>query len=439
MSRIFRTTLFTAIFCLYWITVDPFIDLRNPDILLAQETGNAFQQLLSLLLTALGLRVLWRNLRLTAVVFFPVLAVLLTWQLMTVIFSSHPDLSIRRYIFSLTVFITSLVWILLPEDEEHFIRMVKSLSLCVLGLAYFGVLFLPAVSIHNLSEVLELVNAGSWRGYFAHKNIAGPAMVVLTCYGMYLWRAKARLAGTIIVPLALFFLYKTNNKTSIGLVVISFTMAYLISKTRSFVLKALLAYIPLLLVAFLTLGTVLFPSARDLVQNLSSDPTFTGRADIWKFAVAQLGKHPFMGYGYEAFWATSSLINGGYDVETWAAKAGHAHNAYLNIAITTGIIGVILLIWWIVWCPLRDYHKAQNSGNSSSLSLMYLQIWMFMMLYANLETAFFVNRGPVWFSLLTATMGLHLHAKASQTVSTPIKMARHDQRRAIPLLATHQA
>ena len=313
--------------------------------------------------------------------------------------------------------------------------MIKPLSFFIIGLSYFGVVFLPSVSIHNLAEVLELVNAGSWRGHFSHKNIAGPAMVILSCYGMYLWRAKSRLAGAFIVPLALFFLYKTNNKTSIGLVIISFILAYLISKTRSFALKALMAYVPLVLIAFLTLGTVLFPSAHDLVQNLSSDPTFTGRTDIWKFAIAQLEKHPLMGYGYEAFWATSSLVNGGYDVETWAAKAGHAHNAYLNIAITTGIIGVAILVWWIVWCPLRDFHKAQRTGNSSSLALMYLQIWMFMMLYANLETAFFVNRGPVWFALLTTIMGLRLHAKASQNALTHVEMARNDQQQATPLLA----
>ena len=108
MSGKYRTLLFTAIFCLYWITVDPFVDLRNPDVLLAQESGNAWQQILSLFLTLLSLGVLWQSRRLAGMVFFPFLAILLSWQLVTVIFSSHPDLSIRRYIFSLTVFITSL-------------------------------------------------------------------------------------------------------------------------------------------------------------------------------------------------------------------------------------------------------------------------------------------------------------------------------------------
>ncbi|KAB2657315.1 O-antigen ligase family protein [Brucella tritici] len=410
MSRTYRNILFIGIFCLYWITLSPFIDLRNPDVLLAQEAGNVMQQVLSLLLTALSLAVLWQNRNLVGKVLFPYLVMLLGWQFITVILSTQPDLSFRRYIFSVTVVITALAWLLLPEDENHFIRLINPLSLFVLGLSYFGVIFLPAVSIHNLAEVLELTNAGSWRGHFAHKNIAGPAMVVLSCYGMYLWRSKARLSGTLITILALFFLYKTNNKTSIGLVVLAFTLAYCLLRTRSLAVKALMVYVPLLITAYLTLGTVLFPSAKSLVESFASDPTFTGRTEIWKFAIRQLMDHPLVGYGYDAFWGTSRLVNGGYDIETWAARAGHAHNAYLNITITTGFIGLAALIWWIGVCPLLDFHRAQRSGNSSSLALMYLQIWLFIMFYANLETPFFVARGPVWFSVLTAVMGLRLHA-----------------------------
>ncbi|NKW09498.1 O-antigen ligase family protein [Ochrobactrum tritici] len=98
-------------------------------------------------------------------------------------------------------------------------------------------------------------------------------------------------------------------------------------------------------------GHCSFPSAKSLVESFASDPTFTGRTEIWKFAIRQLTDHPLVGYGYDAFWGTSRLVNGGYDIETWAARAGHAHNAYLNITITTGFIGLAALIWWIGICP----------------------------------------------------------------------------------------
>src|SRR5690606_41045039 len=87
---------------------------------------------------------------------------------------------------------------------------------------------------------------------------------------------------------------------------------------------------------------------------------------------------------------------------------------FIDLAVTTGLIGVATLVWFLVWCPLRDFHRGEMSGNSPRLGLMYLQVWIFMMLYANLESPFFVTRGPIWFALLTAIIGLRLHAYGSQ-------------------------
>ena len=35
-----------------------------------------------------------------------------------------------------------------------------------------------------------------------------------------------------------------------------------------------------------------------------SDPTFTGRTDIWKFVVTQIMQRPITGYGFATFWGT---------------------------------------------------------------------------------------------------------------------------------------
>ncbi|NKC22490.1 O-antigen ligase family protein [Ochrobactrum oryzae] len=110
-------------------------------------------------------------------------------------------------------------------------------------------------------------------------------------------------------------------------------------------------------------GNCPFPSAKSFAESFTSDPTFTGRTEIWKFVLRQLADHPLAGYGYDAFWGTSRLVNGGYDIETWAARAGHAHNAYLNIAITTGSIGLALLIWWI---GVRPYSTSTVRNNQAT-------------------------------------------------------------------------
>ena len=85
----------------------------------------------------------------------------------------------------------------------------------------------------------------------------------------------------------------------------------------------------------------------------------------------------------------------------------------MNIALATGIPGMVLVVHWILWEPLRDYHLAQASGNDPGLSLMYLRVWIFALLYSCLESPFFVTRGPIWFSILGAIFGLRYHARAA--------------------------
>ncbi len=411
MNRTGRSILFILIFLLFWVTVTPFTDLRDPSVLLAEEQGNILQQLVSLSLFAASGLYLLKNWQIALKMLSPLLILLLGWQFVTVFTSDYSAIAFRRYVFSITAIVTAMAWVILPENTQHFQRMIKYLSLFILLLSYFGVIFMPEISIHNMAEVLELVNAGSWRGHFAHKNIAGPAMIVLIIYNLYLLRKEDFLIPAINIILATIFLIYSNNKTSIGLILIALLVAQLIRTVRILPLQLLAFFIPIILMAALTVGTVLNLSLYDLVSSAISDPSFTGRTDIWKFAFEQLRAHPWIGFGFDTFWNMSNLVNGGYDIETWAARAGHAHNGYINLALSSGAIGVILFAIWMLFSPLLDYNRSQKNGNDPALATMYLRIWVFMMLYANLESPFFAPRGQVWFSLLAAVLALRLHAR----------------------------
>nr|WP_272906747.1 O-antigen ligase [Pseudochrobactrum asaccharolyticum] len=236
-------------------------------------------------------------------------------------------------------------------------------------------------------------------------------MIVLIIYNLYLLRKEDFLIPAINIILATIFLIYSNNKTSIGLILIALLVAQLIRTVRILPLQLLAFFIPIILMAALTVGTVLNLSLYDLVSSAISDPSFTGRTDIWKFAFEQLRSHPWIGFGFDTFWNMSNLVNGGYDIETWAARAGHAHNGYINLALSSGAIGVILFAIWMLFSPLLDYNRSQKNGNDPALATMYLRIWVFMMLYANLESPFFAPRGQVWFSLLAAVLALRLHAR----------------------------
>lgn len=411
MNNTGKTILFILIFTLFWVTVTPFMDLRDPSVLLAQEQGNSLQQIISLLLFFISGIYLLANREIAVKMLSPWLIAVLAWQFLTVLASEYSDIAFRRYVFSMTVTVTTMAWVLLPLNAQHFQRMIKYLSLFVLLLSYFGVIFMPGVSIHNSAEVLELVNAGSWRGHFSHKNIAGPAMIVLIIYNLYLLRKEDIWLPLFNIILATIFLFYSNNKTSIGLIIVALLIAQAVRYSRFLTLKLLVFLVPVVLMAVLTVGTVLNSDIKDFVSSLITDPSFTGRTEVWVFVLEQMRAHPWIGNGFDSFWGMSNLVNGGYEIETWAATAGHAHNGYLNLIMTTGMIGTGLFMVWMLFCPLLDYHRSQKTGNDPALALMYLRIWVFMMLYANLESPFFTPRGQVWFSLLAAVLALRLHAR----------------------------
>lgn len=421
MGRQGRALFFLLAFALFWVTTTPFIDLRDPSVLLRQDTGSASNQAAVLCLFMLAAIILWQKKEAALTAISSAMICVLAWQLVTVFISSHVDLSIRRYILHVSVVIITLAWLLACDDTSQFRRLLRWGAGFVLGLAYLGVMLWPEVSIHSAGEALEQINAGAWRGHFAHKNVAGPGMVVLMLYWLYLARTSGSLSGKlacwVLAALSLAFLYHTNNKTSIGLLVTMFVLSFAIERARLLWVQLALALVPVCLMAMLTVGTVMFEPLGDLARDLLSDPTFTNRADVWRFALSSLSGHMLTGFGFEAFWGTADLANSFQ--ETWANNAGHAHNGLLNVAMSSGIVGVLLTVWWLMVNPLVDFHKSQRSGNDPALGLLFLRIWLFMMFYANLESPFYVGRAQVWFSLLGAVLGLRLHARLKQVVEVP--------------------
>ncbi|MEQ8787171.1 MAG: O-antigen ligase family protein [Pirellulaceae bacterium] len=77
--------------------------------------------------------------------------------------------------------------------------------------------------------------------------------------------------------------------------------------------------------------------------------SFTGRVELWKFTLHEIGTSPLFGHGF----ACSRFVNeGGPD---WAAGS-HAHNLLLNVMVETGVVGGMLLIAMLLAQFFRAYH-----------------------------------------------------------------------------------
>jgi O-antigen ligase len=158
----------------------------------------------------------------------------------------------------------------------------------------------------------------------------------------------------------------------------------------------------------LTVGSVFDTRLAEVLKLLPVDTTFTGRTDIWEFAISSLSLRPFLGYGFAAFWGSDSidkLVKS--DQFEWAATASHSHNGYLDTALTMGYPGLALLIFIFVYSPLKDFSVATESGNSGPLAKLFMRLWLFGIYLSSMESFLLDRADPIWFTFLVAVFGLH--------------------------------
>lgn len=412
LANLAASLLFLAIFAFYWISITPFVDLTGAGAVdPSAGNSNSLNQVLALALFGSALLFLFirgRNISVLGPVWL--LALIIGWCVLTSLVADHPALAIKRTILIVIIAVNAAVTLLLPRSEEEFARLLGWGVLVVLALCYYGVYFLPALSIHQASEVREPMNAGLWRGIFPHKNSAAAAMVLCVFVGLFIASVRSRLVGFAIVALAAFFLSNTGGKTSILVLPAILVLAWVIERFPW-------SRVPVVvggLVAFnvVAVGSALSEPLRDLVESLGVDPTFTNRTDIWRFAFTAIAERPLTGYGLESFWQTEGLVYSGNTIETWAAAAYNGHNGYIDSLITMGVPGLVLTVLWAVIMPIRDIGLAQKAGNDPRMTRLFIRIWLYVVFLGCIESVFHGGGGATWFCLLFALFGLRLQGSA---------------------------
>lgn len=324
----------------------------------------------------------------------------------------EPDASLRALLLTSFAMVVVVGILVLPRSERDFASAVAAATLAVLLLVYAAILLAPQLAIHG-SEGVEGGHAGDWRGHLTHKNLAAPMFSILTMFGIYCWRMGLRLRGLAIIGLGTFFVLNSGSKTTMGFLPVAVGLVLLgraIGRPR----LILLAHGGLvLLIGALTVGTVLSPTLRSLVTGLIADPTFTGRDEIWRFASAQIGERPWLGYGYLSFWQTPVVTTLEENFEAnWDVRGiGSGHNSYLDAMLMFGIPGAVLMIFCLMVLPLRNYLRAERDPARRRLADLFLMIVIFMT-YVGMLESFFLNRAdPLWLLFALAVFGLEFASR----------------------------
>jgi O-antigen ligase len=406
-----RGATFVGALLLSWISLHPFADLGNQQ-LKDTTTGNEAMTYLAFgCVGALALTLSLRDgLRGLSTLLTPSFVLLGGWIVATVLLSQDPGTSVRRLALTACVIAVAAAIMLLPKSQHELMRWFSIAALVLLVVCYLGILLAPNVSIHLVSDTHEPQLAGDWRGLFGHKNMAAGIMAMLLFIGIYVVRSGAWPSGLAMILLAFIFLLNTAGKSSLALTLVVLALTSLTGLIRPFWMRAGMLLTPLLMLNLFSVGTVMIDGLAEIAERLPLDTSFTGRADIWTFAVQSLKLRLATGYGFAAFWGTDAIRNLPEGKE-WAEYASHSHNGYLDTALAMGLPGLVLLVTALVILPLRNFQAAERGGNGGPLLLLLLQIWLFGLYLSSLESFFLDRSDPLWFTFLLAVFGLHYLAR----------------------------
>lgn len=332
--------------------------------LVQRVEGNPLDRLLVLGLAMLALVVLAFHRQAIAALLTrgAVLWIVAGAAVLSVLWSDHPDLTLRR----------AILLACLTLVAAGVAAGVRDLRAFHTGLCWA----LAGVVVLNLAVVLAMPGIGmseiGAKGIYTHKNVAG-AVAMTAVLATATWMGGSRgsagrtLAGFAMLALALAFLLLTRSKTSIGLSAMALAcLAMAVLAARGGPQVALAA---LFLGLCGAIAGVIFLGAHDfdlmrIVALATGDASFTGRDDLWAFALRAAQERPWLGHGYGAFWdvgpGADPLLR--FEPGSWLGDVepgiiNQAHNGYLELWLQLGLPVTLLAVAAIValaatgaWC-----------------------------------------------------------------------------------------
>lgn len=275
----------------------------------------------------------------------------LGWCWLSLAWAIDPSIGVRRLLLT-----TALIWTIFIvvrfAGYRATVDVLKYGLLAGLVLNYLFVFIDPATGIHLMKDsAMPTALIGNWRGFMVHKNFAGAACAI-TILVFLLDRDKLHWALRAAIILAAgYFLFRSQSKTSAGMVVLSLAAAWIF---QAFSRKWRAYLIPALFIVG-AIGWTVTSAYRNVIESSYLDPAaFTGRGQIWSVLISYAKDHLLLGTGFGSFW------NIGPDSPVYLYGKGYVtlisvgHNGYLDLLVTVGLPGLVLIVFaTIVWPLLR--------------------------------------------------------------------------------------
>jgi exopolysaccharide production protein ExoQ len=224
------------------------------------------------------------------------------------------------------------------------------------------------------------------------------------------WRPL--LAYGTIIGMIIWLLIQCNSTTSITGFISAGVVMWLASSPKR---KPALVHLAVLALVGVSLVALFFNPEGDLVQALGKDPTLTGRRDAW-ILLLRLHTNPLIGTGFESFWLGPRLL--ALQAALDGFPINEAHNAYLEVYLNLGWVGICLVALLLVTGYKRIISGIHQNPEATSLFLGFLLCTLF---YSFTEAAFRLMSVAWFFFLLVIVAGSQAVLFKSSPPTEPVR------------------
>lgn len=283
----------------------------------------------------------------------PLLLALLALATVSFLWSILPEVTLRRV---MALLFTTLGGVALASRW----RWTTLTEIFATAMAIMMIVSLALAVLYPDWGRMQSIFPGAWRGLWLEKNSLGENMglaVIFMIAAAIMVPARRRM-WLVFAAMAAGLVLLSTSKTSLVVLILSLASMVFVALVKAGRVRAILGTW-ITVVVICAVVVVIITRSDLLFDLLGKDATLTGRTEIWSGILRQVEHRPWTGFGYGVVWNDDSP--GG--PQSWIAyeakfSAAHAHSGWLEVYLSLGITGVILLAAWMIEMWARSFWAA---------------------------------------------------------------------------------
>ncbi|WP_437584439.1 O-antigen ligase family protein [Paramicrobacterium sp. CJ85] len=351
----------------------------------------------------------------------------LLYALISVAWSAYPGATLMTYAGALLCTIVGVYTALMFTWQQVLTRLANALK-WVIGLSLLFELWVSivvrdmvmplsgGVYIGDDAPLLAywsrnlLFSGGKIQGILGNSNLlAICALLAIVVIGIQLAiRSVKPMWGWfwMLLSVATFILTRSGTMIIAAVAVAVVLAAALLARRAAPKARTVLyAVVAALVAASVTVGLIF---ADQILHLLGKSEDLTGRSEFWARVTDRASERPWFGWGYSSPWVPGQTPLKEPMIRHHVEQL-HAHNAWLDVWLQLGIIGLVLfgslilaLLWRSWFCAIdRPRWDLRTDRPYSALSLLPLLVLVVLLVQSLAESRILVESGWVLVVLLS--------------------------------------